>query len=197
MPDEPLHYADDDLFNPQTKHEQSDVPIRPLFWGIAIFVLFGIFTHFVIWFMFRAMAKGERNRDLPPLSAVARPENASVPQNQPLLQPFPRKASAESDVIPPYRTTPVTDLGDMIRSQDEALNSYGWVDREKGIARIPIERAIELTAQRGLPRASAPAAAPAAPTPNAPANAPQAPPAAPAEGEPNAARIPAGGPGAH
>lgn len=35
--------------------------------------------------------------------------------------------------------------------EDTKLNSYGWVDRDSGILRIPIERAMDLIAQRGLP----------------------------------------------
>ena len=31
------------------------------------------------------------------------------------------------------------------------LHQYAWIDKDKGIVRIPIERAIELIAQRGLP----------------------------------------------
>ena len=31
------------------------------------------------------------------------------------------------------------------------LNSYGWVDRTSGIARIPIDRAMQLVLERGLP----------------------------------------------
>lgn len=43
-----------------------------------------------------------------------------------------------------------------VRAEYEALaTSYGWVDESAGIARIPIERAIELVAERGLPTASA------------------------------------------
>jgi hypothetical protein len=41
------------------------------------------------------------------------------------------------------------------------LKSYGWIDRDKGVVHIPIDRAIEILAERGLPvRAakSAPAA---------------------------------------
>jgi hypothetical protein len=31
------------------------------------------------------------------------------------------------------------------------LNSYGWVDKNAGIARIPIREAMKLTVQQGLP----------------------------------------------
>lgn len=37
----------------------------------------------------------------------------------------------------------------------ERLNGYGWVDQKKGIAHIPIDRAIEILAERGLPKGSA------------------------------------------
>jgi hypothetical protein len=35
--------------------------------------------------------------------------------------------------------------------QDDALYSYGWVDEKAGTVHIPIERAMDLLAQRGLP----------------------------------------------
>ncbi len=35
------------------------------------------------------------------------------------------------------------------------LNGYGWVDEKKGIAHIPIDRAIEILAVKGLPKGSA------------------------------------------
>lgn len=38
------------------------------------------------------------------------------------------------------------------REQEEArLNSYGWIDQEAGVARLPIERAMALIAEDGLP----------------------------------------------
>jgi hypothetical protein len=35
--------------------------------------------------------------------------------------------------------------------EEKALYSYGWVDEKAGTVRIPIERAMELIVQRGLP----------------------------------------------
>jgi hypothetical protein len=63
------------------------------------------------------------------------------------------------------------DLASFRKEEAEILSSYGVVDREKGVYRIPIEEAIKLTLERGLPQgAPAPAAAPKAsgqPTPKA------------------------------
>ena len=43
------------------------------------------------------------------------------------------------------------DLADLHEREDLLLNYYSWVDRSKGTVRIPIERAMEIVAQRGLP----------------------------------------------
>ena len=35
--------------------------------------------------------------------------------------------------------------------EEDILNSYGWVDRGNNVVRIPIDRAMKLTLERGLP----------------------------------------------
>jgi len=37
------------------------------------------------------------------------------------------------------------------QAEEDALKSYGWVDRNNGVVRIPIDQAMKLTIQRGLP----------------------------------------------
>jgi hypothetical protein len=50
------------------------------------------------------------------------------------------------------------DLKQYKAGQEEILNSYGWVDQGAGIVRIPIERAMDILLQKGLPlRGAAPA----------------------------------------
>jgi hypothetical protein len=48
-------------------------------------------------------------------------------------------------------TRPGASLAELRAAEDSDLNSYGWVDRKSGIARIPIERAMQLLLERGLP----------------------------------------------
>lgn len=139
---EHIQYEDDDLFNPETHHESSDVPVRPLFVFIVIFIVFSAVSHLVLWYMYKALVKGERNRMDPPQTSIARPADASVPKNQPLLQPFPQGKTL------PNQTTPVSDMAAMRAAEDLALKNYGWVDKEQGVVRIPIEKAKELTAAR-------------------------------------------------
>ncbi len=47
------------------------------------------------------------------------------------------------------------DVADLHQREDLLLENYSWVDRSQGKVRIPIERAMELIAQRGLPVAPA------------------------------------------
>lgn len=44
-----------------------------------------------------------------------------------------------------------TDIAEMHAREDMLLNNYTWVDQQKQTVRIPITRAMQLIAQRGLP----------------------------------------------
>ena len=155
---EHIQYEDDDLFNPETHHESSDVPVRPLFVFIVIFIVFSALSHLVLWYMYKALVKGERNRMDPPQTSITRPADASVPKNLPLLQPFPQGKET------PNQSTPVTDMADMRAAEDLVLRNYGWVDKERGVVRIPIETAKELMAARLA--GGTPASPPAGPAPS-------------------------------
>lgn len=52
---------------------------------------------------------------------------------------------------PRLQTAPASDLAAYLSRERKLLNSYGWVDREHGIARIPIEEAMRRLAQQGIP----------------------------------------------
>lgn len=70
-----------------------------------------------------------------------------------------------------------------IRASDTAaVTTYGWVNKDAGVVRLPIERAKQLILERGLPvtTPAADAAAPAADAAASPSAAPVAPTATPA-----------------
>jgi hypothetical protein len=46
---------------------------------------------------------------------------------------------------------PGVDLKALRAAEDAELHSYGWIDRKNGTVRIPIERAMQLILERGLP----------------------------------------------
>jgi hypothetical protein len=44
-----------------------------------------------------------------------------------------------------------SELRTMREAEERTLGTYGWVDPQAGTVRIPIDRAIEILAQKGLP----------------------------------------------
>src|SRR5215470_14728268 len=52
---------------------------------------------------------------------------------------------------PRLQAAPARDWRELHASEDRILNSYSWVDRQAGVVRIPISRAMDVLAERGLP----------------------------------------------
>jgi hypothetical protein len=65
----------------------------------------------------------------------------------------------------------VENLKTLREETDKALTTYGWIDKTKGLARIPIERAMELTVAELAKQKPAPAGPIATPETQAPAGA--------------------------
>jgi hypothetical protein len=62
---------------------------------------------------------------------------------------------------PRLQALPLADIHAQRREEQQVLTSYGWVDEKSGTVRIPIEEAMRLLAERGLPVAGqAPAPSP-------------------------------------
>jgi hypothetical protein len=83
----------------------------------------------------------------------------------------------------------VENLKTLREEADKALTTYGWTDKNKGVARIPIERAMELTVADLAKQKPAPAGPIATPAAEGTAS----PPASPARPSPAPASSPQGG----
>ena len=61
---------------------------------------------------------------------------------------------------PQLQKSPIPDLKAVRAAEDQVLTSYGWVDQQKGVVRIPIAQAMDLLVKKGLPvRTDAPPSA--------------------------------------
>jgi hypothetical protein len=70
--------------------------------------------------------------------------------------PAPQSAISRGRTLPPpgmpqLQSHPDTDLQVYLKNQREMLDSYGWVNRKDGVVRIPIQRAMNILLQQGLP----------------------------------------------
>ena len=118
-------------------HEESDVNIRAILgFGVALFAVAAI-VHVLIFGLFRLFEA----RD-----------GVKVAAEYPL-------AAAQGHREPPeprLQTDPRQDLADLRAKEDDILGSYGWVDKNAGVVRIPIDAAMKLTLERGLPARTEP-----------------------------------------
>ena len=66
-------------------------------------------------------------------------------------QSAPGAETRSRPLAPRLQTSPTRDIQEMLRAENARLQSYGWIDHASGIARIPLDRALELLATQGLP----------------------------------------------
>jgi hypothetical protein len=63
-------------------------------------------------------------------------------------------ATSQEPRLPPeprLQTNPRGDLADLRGGEEQTLKSYGWVDKSAGVVRIPIDEAMKIVVQKGLP----------------------------------------------
>ena len=52
---------------------------------------------------------------------------------------------------PRIETHPAMEMTDLRSQEDQLLTTYGWTNKNAGIVRIPIDRAMEMELQQGFP----------------------------------------------
>jgi hypothetical protein len=69
-------------------------------------------------------------------------------------QPAPASSFADERQIPPEPELAVNGRDDLLKmyaKQRQELDTYAWEDRKAGTVRVPIDRAMDLLLQKGLP----------------------------------------------
>jgi hypothetical protein len=66
---------------------------------------------------------------------------------------YPLAAGMVRPLPPPPRlqTYPFDDIKELRKAENKVLDHYAWVDQNAGVVQIPIERAIDVLAEKGLP----------------------------------------------
>ena len=124
------------MTNPKVAHETSDVSIPDIAkFGIGL-VIIAIVTHILMWGLYKYFAARE-------------PYAQSAGQERDQLPPEPRLQGA-----PGHEIHPVEELKSMRAAEESILTTYAWVAQASGTARIPIEQAIKMLDERGLPSRS-------------------------------------------
>jgi hypothetical protein len=139
-----------DIANPDVSHEQSDINVATLAKFIVALAISTVVILFAMKLMIHFFQEREIAEELPPASRVNPPGTRRLP-------PLPRLQGA-----PGSEMLPLDDNKKFKEEQHAAINSYGWVDKQAGIVRIPIDEAMKLVVERAQhPGAPAPAPTPA------------------------------------
>ena len=121
--------------------EQEDLSSSGVLYFLAGLALLGIDINLILFGMYRFLDTYERAHQ-PPLSPMATPQADTRTFTHENTQTFPQPRLEENER---------TQLRSFIEDQDRKLATYDWVDQDRGTVRIPIDRAMELIVQRGLP----------------------------------------------
>lgn len=62
----------------------------------------------------------------------------------------PRQLSLPAAPAPVLQISPRADMARFKAAEEAEMTSYGWVDRDKGLVRIPIERAMQQVVKDGI-----------------------------------------------
>ena len=128
--------------------EQEDLSPLGVFYFMAGLAIVGVLIYFVVVGMYRFLDAYDRNHQTPP-----NPMAVQTGVDARVTMPFPEALSKIDQTFPKpvLEHSEMQQFNDILEKQDQTLDSYDWVDKDKGIVRIPIDKAMELLAQRGLP----------------------------------------------
>ncbi len=157
----------------EAQHETTDVNIKAVA-GFGIFlVISGIVLHFALYGLYIVFDKQFEKRNPPPnpMMEAERPVGSDTMTAETQAETAKRlnKTFGGNALNPMLQIDDVRDMDVMRKSQNTQMAEYQWMNKDTGSVRIPIERAMELIVERGLPNVPMPppgkAAAPAASAP--------------------------------
>jgi len=117
-----------------TGHETRDADVMSLTLLAAILVVGGVIIFIAVSIMMHVLGSHQS------------PEKNAAVTTLPGAELFPP---------PRLQIQPTDDLAKMQAHDNAELSSYGWIDRSKQVVRIPIDRAMQLIVERGLPNVGA------------------------------------------
>lgn len=130
----------------EVEYEHEDLGTRGVFAFMIGLAVTGIVIYFIIVGMYSFLDKYERSQ-----MSTASPLMTSPGAISRVVTQADMDKAFKDNGAPMLETNERGQLRDFLMNQEDRLNSYGWVDEKTGVAHIPIERAMDLIVQRGMP----------------------------------------------
>ena len=136
--------------NGHADYERKDISVT----GVVVFLVglgaLLLVSYFIVDVFYHALEKHFEAEQTPvsPLVTNAQRDTRRIP---PQYGEDYAKYLKESFPAPQLETNERTQLNEVRRREEDVLSTYDYVDKNAGTVRIPIDRAMDLLAQRGLP----------------------------------------------
>lgn len=140
-------------------YERQDISSAGVLYFLLGLAVAGLLVYFVVDGLYHFLDKRSAAEQAPvnPLVTNAPTDTRHIPRDYPQdTFPNPKLEEDERGQLNGIRLT-----------EEETLSTYDWIDKNAGTVRIPIDHAMDLIAQRGLPVRQQ-AGSTAAPTPASP-----------------------------
>jgi hypothetical protein len=130
----------------QDGYERRDIGIAGVLYFLLILAFAGILANFAVSALYSFLEKRNEAEQ-----TSASPLVTGTPADTRHLPADSKKYLDANFPAPQLETDERTELNNERVREADTLSTYGWVDQNAGTVRIPIDRAMELLAQRGLP----------------------------------------------
>jgi hypothetical protein len=121
--------------------EREDLSPGGVFYFMAGLAVVGVVIYFIVVGMYTFLDRYEREHQAA-ISPMMTPKADTRIVTHEDTQAFPQPRLEENER---------TQITDYVLKADRQLLTYDWVNKDRGVVRIPIDRAMDLIAERGLP----------------------------------------------
>jgi hypothetical protein len=122
--------------------ERQDLSAQGVYAFLVSLAVGGVVVYFVIWGLYHILDARQQTRQPQQSPLVRQLESDTRIVSPDEIKKFPQPRLERNERV---------EIRDFRLKEEQTLNSYGWVDEKAGVVHIPIERAMQLQAQRGLP----------------------------------------------
>ena len=131
------------------EYEHEDLSTGGVFGFFVGLAITGVIIYFIITGMYTFLDKHEQS-EMTASSPLVKSEDSEMIGARRIPNDYPEKRFKDNGA-PLLEVDERGQFYKFVMDQEKELHSYAWVDEKGGVARIPIDRAMELIAQRGLP----------------------------------------------
>jgi hypothetical protein len=147
--------------NGHADYERRDIGVRAVYYFLGGLVVALVVSYLAVSVFFRVLEKRSQ-ADQTPVSPLATKAPADTRRLPPEYKTDSEGADYEKYLRknfpePQLETNERTELNTIRQHEEDTLSTYGYVGENAGTVRIPIDRAMDLLAQRGLPTRTQPA----------------------------------------